>query len=92
MKYHRSIHFRKDFEALPADIQAAVAKAFVLFKENPRHKSLRVKKMEGFKDIWEGHITRGYVFTFHLEADPETEEPITYFRRVGKHDEVYDNP
>ena len=92
MKYQRTDRFKKDYKALPAEIQAAVQKAFLLFKQDSRHASVRVKKMEGFKDIWEGHITLGYVFTFQWDSDPETKEQIALFRRVGKHDEVYDNP
>ena len=92
MKYQRSARFKKDYKELSAELQAAVKKAFLLFQQDPRHASLRVKKMEGFKDLWEGHITLGYVFTFHWETDQKTKEQIAVFRRVGKHDEVYDNP
>ena len=92
MKHQRSLRFKRDYKALPTEIQAAVQKAFLLFKLDPHHPSLRIKKMEGYKDIWEGHFSLGYVFTFQWSSDEETGEAIAFFRRIGKHDEVYDNP
>lgn len=92
MKYQRAARFKKDFKALPDGIQDAARKAFLLFRQNPRHPSLRIKKMEGFESIWEGRITLGYVFTFQWDVDPDTREPIAVFRRIGKHDEVYSTP
>lgn len=94
MKYQRAQQFKKDYKELPAEMQEATRKAFQLFQDDPRHPSLRLKPMQKFKKqaIWEGHITRGYVFTFQWLEDEVTGEPIAFFRRVGKHDEVYDNP
>ncbi len=92
MRFRKLKQFDTDLINLPEQIQAIARKQFKLFKENPRHPSLRVKKMEGFKDIWEGHVTRGYVFTFEWAVDPETGEQIARFRRIGKHNEVYANP
>ncbi len=92
MKYRRSARFKKDYKTLPDNIQDAVKKAFLLFQQNPRHASLRIKKMEGFENIWEGRVTLGYVFTFHWDSDPDTAKSIAFFRRIGKHDEVYSAP
>ncbi|MEO8393697.1 MAG: hypothetical protein ABI700_11965 [Chloroflexota bacterium] len=93
MKHQRTPRFKEDYKALPAEIQEATRKAFQLFKENPRHPSLRVKLMQPKKrGIWEGHITLGYVFTLHWDTDAETGEQIAVFRRIGKHDEIYCNP
>jgi hypothetical protein len=47
--------------------------------------------MVGHDNIWEGHITMQYVFTFHIETDPETQETIYVFRNIGTHD-IYRNP
>jgi hypothetical protein len=47
--------------------------------------------MKGFEDIWEGHITEGYVFTMEWDQDKETGEQVAIFRRIGKH-EIYKNP
>jgi mRNA interferase RelE/StbE len=91
MIYRRSINFREDFERLPPDIQDIARQKFRLFQDNPRHPSLRIKKMAGREDIWEGHITQAYVFTFQWLEDPQTGEAIAYFRRIGSH-QIYDNP
>jgi len=47
--------------------------------------------MQGRPDIWEGHVTLQYVFTFHVEEDPNTGETIYVFRNIGSHD-IYRNP
>lgn len=72
--------FEKDYTALPRDIQEQIDKKLTLFVRDPRHPSLRVKKMEGFSGIWEGSVTKGYRFTFQIERE-------TYIlRRIGTHD------
>jgi hypothetical protein len=42
MRYVRTKRFKKAAAKLPREIQAKAAKAFMLFKENPRHPSLGV--------------------------------------------------
>jgi hypothetical protein len=94
MKFRRTPHFKKCFEALPADIKERTRECFKLFQEapyHPYHPSLRIKPMRGPTHIWEGHITRAYVFTFHRETDPQTGELIIVFRKIGTH-EIYRNP
>jgi len=90
MKYRRTKSFSRDFASLPNYIQLQVKEKFELFKTDLFHPSLRVKKMQGETDIWEGHITMDYVFTFHWD---ETEEgaPIIVFRRIGSHS-IYKAP
>ena len=91
MKYRRTQTFRDDFAKLPRHIQEKVKDKFGLFQQDLEHPSLRIKKMKGFEGIWEGHITREYVFTFHREVDPESQETIIVFRRTGTHN-IYSNP
>ena len=80
MKLARTARFARDFRSLPPDIQRRAAKQLQLLIDNPRHPSLRIKKMEGSQDIWEGRITKGYRFTFQVHQD-------TYLlRRIGTHD------
>ena len=47
--------------------------------------------MQGHPDIWEGHVTRQVVFTFHIEQDPDSGETIYVFRNIGTHD-IYRRP
>ncbi len=79
MKYARTERFKKAYAKLPPDIQDKVVKAFQLFKENPRHPSLGVKRVQGMPDVWEGRIDIHYRFTFHYEGD------VCLFRNIGPH-------
>jgi len=91
MRLRKLKSFDDDLIQLSKPIQEAARKQYHQFKQDPRHPSLRVKKMKGHEGIWEGHVTRGYVFTFHWDSDPETGEQIAVFRRIGTH-AVYDKP
>ena len=72
--------FKKDFVALPPDIQKRAMKQLAQFLNNPRHPSLHVKKMKGQPNIWEGRVTKEYRFTFTLEGER------IILRRIGTHD------
>jgi hypothetical protein len=95
MRFRRIPRFHAAYEKLPARVQVQADAAFLLFRDGveqpPFHPSLRIRKMRGRRSIWEGHITLGYVFTFHIERDPETGETIYVFRNIGKHD-IYRSP
>lgn len=84
MRIARDPRFMRDFAALPSAIQERAEKKLALFLENPRHPSLRIKKMEGC-NIWEGHITKEYCFTFEIVED------LYKLRRIGTHD-IYRSP
>lgn len=77
---------RKDFQKLPSEIQRIAEKQFRIFLTNPNRPSLRIKKVQGTKDIWEGSITKGIRFTFEIAKDGYI------LRRIGKHDEVLKKP
>ena len=72
--------FRRDFAALPSQIKERARSRLALLCENPRHPSLRTKKMAGRPEVWEGRVTRDYGFTFSPEGDTYT------LRRIGTHD------
>jgi len=95
MKYRPTEPFWKAYAQLPSAVKKKARQAFQLFQQGaenpPFHPSLRIRKMQGHPDIWEGHITRQYVFTFHIEEDPDTDERIYAFRNIGTH-EVYRRP
>jgi mRNA-degrading endonuclease RelE of RelBE toxin-antitoxin system len=91
MKFRRLSSFKEDLDNLPKAIRDQAKEKFKLFKANPNHPSLRIKKMKGYEEIWEGHVTQDYVFTFHWDKDSDTEEPIAVFRHIGTH-KIYKNP
>lgn len=72
--------FDEDYSALPDNVKELANKKLHIFIKNPRHPSLRIKKMEGFGGIREGRITKSYRFTFQTERD------ICILRRIGTHD------
>jgi len=92
MIYRRTARFKKAYQSLPKHIQEKTAKAFLLFRKDPAHPSLVVKKIQGHSDIWEGRIDQKFRFTFHYENLPETGETICVFRNIDNHDECLKNP
>lgn len=86
MRYIRTRRFHKSYSRLPAHIQEKAKKAFSLFRDNPRHPSLVIKKMKGKKDIWEGRVDEFYRFIFRYLTNIETGETYCAFTDIGPHD------
>jgi mRNA-degrading endonuclease RelE of RelBE toxin-antitoxin system len=78
--------FKKDYRKLPTTLQMLADSKIEMPSDNPRHPSLRVKKMEGHKNIWEASVTMKYRITFEIEQD------AFLLRRIGEHDKVLRNP
>jgi mRNA-degrading endonuclease RelE of RelBE toxin-antitoxin system len=72
--------FALDYQALPDHLQKTVNQKLDLFLHNPHHPSLRIKKMQDPRDIWEGRISQGYRFTFQMRDE------VCILRRLGTHD------
>ena len=87
MRYVRTKEFRECFQRLPSDIQERVKEKFILFKQlpwPPYPGALSIKLMKGYRGVWEGHVSPGYVFTFHVDNDRETGEITIVFRKIGR--------
>ncbi len=95
MKFRATEPFWKAYAQLPTKVKEKARRAFVLFQEGARnppfHPSLRVRKMRGYPGIWEGHVTREIVFTFHIKEDPDTGGTTYIFRNIGTH-AIYRKP
>jgi len=78
MKVRRTSSFLKDYRRLPTEIQDRVNKQLLFLIENPRHPSLRLKKLKG-TDKYEIRISKGYRLTLRFV------EQIIELRRVGTH-------
>lgn len=78
--YQFSKRFKKEYGALPKKIQKTFDEKLSLFLDNLLHPSLRVKRIQGTKNRWEGSITMNYRFTF------EFAENTVVFRTIGTHD------
>jgi len=59
----------KDYAALSAIVRRAFGKQLVFLLENPRHPSLRAKKLEGHDDLWQARVNRSWRFYFKIEGD-----------------------
>jgi mRNA-degrading endonuclease RelE of RelBE toxin-antitoxin system len=78
--YRFTRRFKKQYKALPIEIRQAFKEKLTLFVADLHHPSLRVKKIQGTDNRWEGSVTMKYRFTFHFE------ENTIIFRAIGTHD------
>jgi mRNA interferase RelE/StbE len=79
VKIRRTESFLKDYRKLSPEIRQRVDKQLTLLLGNPRHPSLRLKKIKG-TDKLEMRVTKGYRITMRLDRD------VLELRRVGTHD------
>jgi len=86
MKFFLGSSFEKDYKKLPRSIQEQCDRQLLILLKNPHHPSLRTSKMQGFKNIWEGRVTKDYRFTFQVAKD------LYIIRRVGKHNKILKKP
>ncbi|MDQ1317686.1 MAG: mRNA interferase RelE/StbE [Candidatus Poribacteria bacterium] len=74
--------FIKDYKKLPKSIQQNFDKKLSILMQNMWHLSLRIKKVMGYRDVWEGSITMNYRFFFRLS------ENKCVLLRAGTHNEL----
>ena len=77
--YRFTKSFKKQYKRLPNEIKETFDKKLQLFLEDMSHPSLRVKRIQGTKDRWEGSITMKYRFTFQIIGG------TVIFRAIGSH-------
>jgi len=80
MELIQTAHFKRDYKKLPASIQKRTDEKLKFLVQNMSHPSLRVKRVQKYKGVFEGRVTRDYRFFFQ----PTTEGYILL--RVDKHD------
>jgi mRNA-degrading endonuclease RelE of RelBE toxin-antitoxin system len=78
--YQLTQRFKKDYKALPKEIQESFEKKLILFLEDMGYPSLRVKRIQGTVNRWEGSVAIKYRFTFKLI------ENAAIFMTIGTHD------
>jgi hypothetical protein len=69
VRARRTNRFDRDLAAAPPIIQRAFAKQLAIRLTNLRHPSLRAKKYDEPRDIWQARITRDWRFYFTIEGD-----------------------
>lgn len=78
--------FEQAYEKFTRVEKKSVRKALTLLGGNPKHPSLRVKKMEGRKSIWEARPSKRLRMTFEMAGE------IVVMRNVGEHNKVLKKP
>ncbi len=81
MKSRTSRRFRRAYDRLPADIRRRAREAYSLFEQDPRHPSLRFKRVHPSEPIYSVRITRDYRALGVLEGG----EVVWFW--IGSHDE-----
>jgi hypothetical protein len=58
MRHIKDPRFQPLFDALPTRVRTLADKNFALLKQDPKHPSLRFKRIRG--DLWSVRVGRGY--------------------------------
>ena len=61
--------FERQYRALPEQLKAKVDKQLRLLAENLRHPSLRAKKYDESRGLWQARVDRRYRFYFMVQGD-----------------------
>lgn len=69
MKSVFSKQAKLDFRSLPANIRKRAEKQLKLLEQDLRHPSIRAKKYDASRDIWQGRVTQSYRFYFQIIED-----------------------
>ena len=69
MRVRLSRRAARDFDSLPPSLRARVKKQLDLLRADLRHPSLRAKRYDEGRDMWQGRVTRDYRFYFTIEGD-----------------------
>lgn len=87
MKFIYSDYFIENVSKLSYEVRKILKEKLSLMYRNPRHPSLRVKKIQGQEDIFESSITMDIRMTWqYIKKD------AILLRKIGRHDKTLKNP
>ena len=69
MRLYYAERFRRSYDSAPSNIQRAFDRRIALLVQNLRHPSLRAKKYDESRDIWQARVNGGWRFYFKIEGD-----------------------
>jgi len=69
--------FDEMYPAAPREIQRALDPKLVLLIQSLRHPSLRAKKYDEARHLWQARVTKGWRFYFTIEGDTYVMHSIT---------------
>ena len=58
-----------DYQSAPERVRQAVDKQFGFLLKNLKHPSLRAKKYDESKDVWQARIAKDWRFCFQIRKD-----------------------
>ncbi len=67
MKYTTVPYFDRAFAKMPKPVQAAFYKQVAFLLDNIRHPSLRAKKYDEAKGVWQARVTNNVRFRFSIK-------------------------
>jgi hypothetical protein len=86
MNVYYSELFDDKGKELPVEVRRALKNKLELLLENPRHPSLRSKKIQGQDNIFDSSITINIRMTWQYTGDG------ILLRNIGAHDQTLKNP
>ena len=69
MKWQHSKRSRKSYQVAPPAVRKAFDKQVQLLAANLHHPSLRAKKYDESRDIWQARVNRDWRFYFTIASD-----------------------
>ena len=76
MKVLHSKAASRAFADAPVDVQRAFLKQVAFLKDNVHHPSLRAKKYDESRDLWQARVNRDWRFYFTIHGDTYQIEDI----------------
>jgi hypothetical protein len=64
--------FRRSYQQAPASVKRAFDRRAMFLLENLRHPSLRAKKYDEARDLWQARVNGGWRFYFQIKDDSYT--------------------
>ena len=86
MNIYFSDLFLDGVQRLSFDAKKALKKKLDLLADNPKHPSLRTKKIKGREDIFEASVNMDIRITWEFYEDG------ILLRNIGRHDKTLNNP
>ena len=86
MNIYLSDLFLDGVQRLSVDVKKALKKKLDLLADNPKHPSLRTKKIRGREDIFEATVNMDIRITWEFYEDG------ILLRNIGRHDKTLNNP
>lgn len=86
MRFERTERFKRMYKKLGAQQREQIKKALKLMATDMQHPSLRIKRVQGTRSIWEASASMHLRITFMWQGD------LIVLRNCGEHDSTLKNP